>query len=418
VSAVVDEACLAELLRRPALERLLGVLDGDGEETRVVGGAVRNALLGRPVDEVDLATTASPDVVSERATRAGFKAVPTGIEHGTVTIVVDGTPFEVTTLREDVETHGRRATVRFGRDFAADARRRDFTINALSATRDARLHDYVGGLADLAARRVRFIGDPWARIREDYLRILRFFRFSGEYADGPLDGEGLHAVIGERAGLAILSRERVRAEVLKLLVSRRAVEIVTVLSDTGLLARFIAGVGDIGRLARIADHERREGRRADAVLRLAALAVATPEDAERLRELLRLSNDDHERLAAIAGLVARLKSQPEPLDAIGVRRLVADLGAGLLADALAITAGEPRPVVADDARPALRRFLSGEEPPPVFPLRGADVLARGVPAGPQVGEILARARAAWLAAGCPGQASLDEALADVQPSSP
>ena len=414
----MNEASLADLLRRPPLEKLLEALDGNGEETRVVGGAVRNALLGRSVDEVDLATTATPDVVSERAARAGFKPVPTGIEHGTVTVVVDGAPFEVTTLREDVETHGRRATVRFGRDFAADARRRDFTINALSATRDARVHDYVGGFADLAARRVRFIGDPWARIREDYLRILRFFRFSAEYADGPLDGEGLRAVIGERAGLAILSRERIRAEVLKLLASRRAVEIVGVLSDTGLLARFIGGVGEIGRLARVADHERREGRAPDPVLRLAALAVATPEDAERLRERLRLSNDEHDRLAAIARLVTRLKSRAEPLDAITVRRLVADQGPGLLADALAITAGEPRPVVAAEARPAVRRFVSGEEPAPVFPLRGADVVARGVPAGPEVGEILAKARAAWIAAGCPAQASLDEVLADFRPSSP
>jgi poly(A) polymerase len=414
----VDEASLAAVLRQRALGKLLDALDADGEEARVVGGAVRNALLGRPVHEVDVATTATPDVVSERASRGGFKAVPTGIEHGTVTVVVDGTPFEVTSLREDVETHGRRATVRFGRDFAADARRRDFTINALSASRDARVHDYVGGLADLAARRVRFIGDPRARIREDYLRILRFFRFSAEYAEGTLDAAGLDAVIGERAGLAILSRERIRAEFLKLLAARRAVEIVGVVSDTGLLARFIAGVAEPGRLARVAEHQDRERNGPEPVLRLAALAVATPEDADRLREQLRLSNHEHERLAAIARLIARLKSLPEPVEAVMIRRLVADHGPALVADALTITAGEPRPVLAADAWPALRRFVSGEEAAPVFPLRGADLVARGVPAGPRVGEMLAKARADWLAAGCPAQAPLDEILAEFRRSAP
>ena len=183
-----DRPLLAELLSRPALKRLIAALDGDGEETRIVGGAVRNALLGRPVADVDLATTATPDTVAARAKAAGFKPVPTGIAHGTVTVVADGAPYEVTTLREDVETHGRRATVRFGRDFRADAQRRDFTINALSVGADGTVHDHVGGLADLEAHRVVFIGEPAARIREDYLRILRFFRFHA--AEKPAGSSG------------------------------------------------------------------------------------------------------------------------------------------------------------------------------------------------------------------------------------
>ena len=211
----------AAWLSAGALPRLLGVLDSDGEEARVVGGAVRNALIGLPVAEIDLATTALPQEVVKRVTAAGFKPVPTGIEHGTVTVVIDKHPFEVTTLRKDIETYGRHAKVAFGRDWKTDAERRDFTINALSATRDGVVYDYVGGLDDLGERRVRFIGDPAKRISEDYLRILRFFRFHAAYgtSEHP-DAAGLAACIAGREGLAQLSRERVRMEMLKLLVAR------------------------------------------------------------------------------------------------------------------------------------------------------------------------------------------------------
>lgn len=183
----------ASLLAHAPLARVLDVLDGDGEEARLVGGAVRNALMQRPVSDHDIATTAPPEIVMARAQAAGLKVKPTGIAHGTVTVLVGRQPFEVTTLREDIETDGRHAVVCFGRDFAQDALRRDFTINALSLSRDGTIHDYAGGLDDLARRRVRFIGDPATRIREDYLRILRFFRFSAEYGEGPLDADGLAA---------------------------------------------------------------------------------------------------------------------------------------------------------------------------------------------------------------------------------
>ena len=198
-------------LHDPPVRRALGLLNADGEEARVVGGAARNAMLGLPLNDVDVATTALPAQVIRRAQDAGLKAVPTGIDHGTVTLVIDGVPFEVTTLREDVETFGRKANVAFGRDWKVDAERRDFTINALSITPDGVVHDYVGGLADLAARRVRFIGEPARRIAEDYLRILRFFRFRATYSTGA-DGAGLHACIVARDGLRMLSRERVRSE--------------------------------------------------------------------------------------------------------------------------------------------------------------------------------------------------------------
>src|SRR5437660_1425630 len=200
VTAAGEPARIADTawLTEGALGKLMAVLDRDGEEARVVGGAVRNVLIGEPTGDIDVATTALPPEVMRRAQAAGFKAVPTGIEHGTVTIVVDHRPFEVTTLREDVETFGRHAVVRFGRDWRADAARRDFTINALSLSRDGVVHDYVGGLADIAVRRVRFIGQAAARIAEDYLRVLRFFRFHAADGSGLPDPEGLPACIDAR----------------------------------------------------------------------------------------------------------------------------------------------------------------------------------------------------------------------------
>jgi hypothetical protein len=184
------------------------MLDRDGEEARIVGGAVRNVLLGVPLGDIDIATTALPDEVIRRNTAAGFRPVATGIEHGTVTVVADGVPFEVTTLRQDIETYGRRAKVVFGRDWRLDAQRRDFTINALFLSRDGAIHDYVGGRADLAAHRVRFIGDPAARIAEDYLRILRFFRFHASYGEGAPDQAGLPPGSGTRSDRVTVARAR------------------------------------------------------------------------------------------------------------------------------------------------------------------------------------------------------------------
>jgi poly(A) polymerase len=397
VTEILDRQALASLLQRPQLRRLLEAFNDAAEETRIVGGAVRNALLGRPVTEVDCTTTLLPDAIMARAKRAGFKAVPTGIEHGTITVIVDGEPFEITTLREDVETDGRHAVVHFGRDFVRDARRRDFTINALSLGLDGQLYDYTGGEADLAARRVRFIGEARTRIREDYLRIMRFFRFHAEYAQGEPDAEGLAASGAERQGLAILSKERIRHELLRLLVATRAEETIRILADHGFLTGLLGGVAEFGRFARVAGHDR-DG--PVPIWRLAALAVMVEEDAERLREQLRLSNDEHRKLAAYAGLLSLLKAWALPLDAGSIRRLVADHEPEALGVVLSATCGEPSPVVHDEAREALGRYRSGAEPVPVFPLRGADLIEGGVPKGPRIGEMLARARQAWLAEGC------------------
>src|SRR5712671_6303887 len=222
--------------------RVLELLNGNGEEARVVGGAVRNALLKIPTGDIDIATTAVPDEVIRRAKAAGVKSVPTGIEHGTVTLVVDSQPFEVTTLREDVETFGRKAKVAFGRDWVRDAQRRDFTINGLSVGADGTVHDHVGGLEDIEAKRVRFIGDPDQRIAEDYLRILRFFRMHAAFGAGDPDRAGVLACIRGRAGIAGLSAERVRMEILKLMVAEGAVEAVIAMEDGGLLLSILGGV--------------------------------------------------------------------------------------------------------------------------------------------------------------------------------
>jgi poly(A) polymerase len=407
VTEALNRQALTSLLQRPELRRLLDVFNDGAEETRVVGGAVRNALLGRPVTEVDCTTTMLPDAIMARAKRAGFKAVPTGIEHGTITVIVDGEPFEITTLREDVETDGRHAVVHFGRDFVHDARRRDFTINALSLGLDGQLYDYTGGEADLAARRVRFIGEARTRIREDYLRIMRFFRFHAEYAQGEPDTGGLAASGAERQGLAILSKERIRHELLKLLVARRAEETIRILADHGFLTGLLGGVAELGRFGRVAADDRDNPA---PIWRLAALAVLVEEDAERLREQLRLSNDEHRKLTAYAGLLNLLKTSALPLDGVAIRRLVADHEPNALGVVLTATAGEPSPVIHGEAREALTRYRNGTEPVPVFPLRGADLIEGGVPKGPKIGAMLAQARQAWLAEGCRTDASYAQEL--------
>ncbi|ACL60022.1 CCA tRNA nucleotidyltransferase [Methylobacterium nodulans] len=406
MTAGLDEAGLAALLARPRLRRVLAALEAPGEETRLVGGAVRDALLGRRVADVDLATTLLPEEVVRLAAKAGLKPVPTGIDHGTVTVVAEGEPFEVTTLREDIETDGRHAVVRFGRDFARDAERRDFTINALSADPAGRLHDTVGGAADLASGRVRFIGAAAQRIREDYLRVLRFFRFHARYGRGALDPEGLAASIAAREGLATLSRERVRVELLKLLAAPGAAQATAILSGTGLLQRLIGGIGDLGRLARLAASEAVP----DPLRRLAALAVLSGPDADRLRDALRLSKAEHARLAAYAEASAALHGAQAPVDVAEIRRRVALSGVQAVSDAILVLTGEPTPVLTEEAARALAAFASGAEPVPALPISGALLVSRGAKPGPSLGRALAAARAAWLDAGCPTDAGARERL--------
>jgi len=394
-------------LKEGALPRLLALLGGDGEEARVVGGAVRNALLGEPVAEHDVATTAVPDEVVRRVTAAGFKAVPTGIAHGTVTVVIAGEPFEVTTLRQDVETYGRHAKVAFGRDWEGDAHRRDFTINALSVTADGTVHDYTGGLADLAARRVRFIGDARTRIEEDYLRILRFFRFHAAYGHGDPDRAGLHACIEGRAGLDQLSRERVRMEMMKLLVATRATPTLVVMSEVGLLMRVLGGVPYLAAFEMMAKAERAAGLAPDAARRLGALGVAIPEDAERLWLRLRLTNAEHARLAAMGAEWRGLSPAHGEQAARGaLYRLKPEhyVDCALLAWARSQASAHDEAWRGFVALP--RRWTA-----PAFPLKAADFIARGVEKGPALGAAMRAAEAAWVEAGFPNDRAALDAIA-------
>ena len=397
---------ISSFLAEPNLARLLTALNGEGEETRVVGGAVRNLLLAESVNDIDLATTAVPQETIRRGRKAGFKAVPTGIEHGTVTLVASGASFEVTTLRRDVETDGRRAKVVFGRDFSEDALRRDFTINALGLDRGGEVHDYSTGLADLAARRVRFIGEAETRIREDYLRILRFFRFHARYGAGAPDAAGLRACIAGREGLAGLSRERVRAELVKLLVAPGAAATLEAMAGAGLLMPVTGAVPHLARFAAIAGAGSEQVYPA---FRLAALALSAREDALRLRERLRLSNEEFDRIDRIAQALEGLGGQVE-LPSLARLRVVADrAGSDAAAGALALlTAG-----AGEDAGREIQTLIAELGDTPAFLPRGQDVLARGVPKGEQIGLVLAAARQLWIGAGCPADREAQFSLLDV-----
>jgi poly(A) polymerase len=385
--------------------RVLQLLNGDGEEARVVGGAVRNALMKLPVSEVDIATTAVPDEVVRRASAASIKSVPTGIDHGTMTLVVDTQPIEVTTLREDTETFGRHARVSFGRDWIGDARRRDFTINALSVGPDGVVHDYVGGLADIAAKRVRFIGDAGKRIEEDYLRILRFFRIHAAFGAGDVDRDGYLACIGGRAGLATLSAERVRMEMLKLLVADGATGAIEAMADSGLLQAIVGGVTYGGTFAAMVAAEHALGLKPDAMRRLAALGVAVTEDAKRIATRLRLSNVEAKALDSMGHRWWRLAG----MDEARARRRMYRLGEAAYRDRLLLAWARAG---GDGERWTLLARLPQRWTAPKFPLRASDFTARGVAEGPALGHVLTLAEDAWLAADFPLDAATLASIAD------
>ncbi len=380
--------------------RALQLLNGDGEEARVVGGSVRNALLKMPIGDIDIATTALPEEVSRRAKAAGIKCVPTGIEHGTVTLVIDSHPFEVTTLREDTETFGRKAKVSFGRDWVGDARRRDFTINGLSVDVTGHVHDYVGGLDDIAARRVRFIGDPAQRIAEDYLRILRFFRIHAAYGAGQPDRAGYLACIGGRAGLAGLSAERIRLEILKLMVAEGAADAVNSMMEAGLLLPILGGVAYPGPFAAMISCERVLGLAPDPIRRLGALAVAVTEDARRIATRLRLTNAETKALDSMGHRWWRLAG----MDQATARRRLYRLGEDRYRDRL-LLAWARSGAGSEAASWQELATLPARWTAPKFPLKAADFIARGIVRGPELGQVLALAEDGWLAANFP----LDEA---------
>jgi tRNA nucleotidyltransferase/poly(A) polymerase len=382
----------AEWFRRPQLRAVFAALNRDGHEACIVGGALRNSLMGLPVVDVDFAATATPEEIIRFAGDAGLKPVPTGIGHGTITIVAQGTPFEVTTLRQDVETHGRHATVAFTRDWAADAARRDFTINALYAPADGRIFDPLGGIADIHARRVRFIGSARERIREDYLRILRFFRFTADYTSGPPDAEGLAACIRERAGLAKLSAERVRAELLRILVTRDPLLALEPMADSALLIAILGGLVRLSHFSRMMEIEARLDLRPDAIRRLASLAIMIEEDAARLAKRLRLSNAEAARLAAMA---ARAPVIDAGLGDKAARAVLYRLGEAAYRDRVLV--GWSR-AAGDAPEEDWRRLYSLPDrwQPGLMPLTGQDLIAHGIAPGPEMGEALRLLEDRWI----------------------
>lgn len=387
--------------------RVLQLLNANGEEARVVGGTVRNALLGLPPGDTDIATTALPDEVVRRAKRAGIKSVPTGVDHGTVTLVIDGTPYEVTTLREDTETFGRKARVVFGRDWVKDAERRDFTMNGLSVDANGMVYDYVGGIADAKARRVRFIGNPDQRIAEDYLRILRFFRIHAAFGAGEPDRDGTLACIRGRAGLATLSAERVRMEMLKLLVAGGASSAAVAMADAGLLQVLTGGVVYTGPLTAMIAIERLLGLPANATRRLAALTVAVTEDAKRVATRLRLSNAEAKALDSMGHRWWRFAAKDEA----NARRLVYRLGPERYHDRVLLAWAHAGGDVTSSRWRRLAE-LPQRWTAPKFPLRAADFIARGMAEGPALGHVLTLAEDAWLAADFPLEEAALAAIAD------
>jgi tRNA nucleotidyltransferase/poly(A) polymerase len=394
-------------LRQGELTRLIALLDRNGDEARVVGGAVRDALLGLPVQEIDVATTAVPQEVVRRVQAVGGRAIPTGIEHGTVTVILDQRPVEVTTLRRDIETFGRKARVEFGRDWRVDAERRDFTINALSASADGTVHDYVHGVEDIRARRVRFIGEPRQRIEEDYLRILRFFRFHAAFGEGAPDQAGLRACIGARAGLDVLSSERVRSELLKLLLASRAAPTLAVMAESGLLGTVLGGVAFVASFENTVKIEAALKIAADPIRRLGALGVWVVEDAERLAERLRLSNAEAARLSALDGWWHLAPQQGEPPARASLYRL----GPSFFTDRAILGWARSAAGTADESWRALAS-LPQRWTAPAFPIKAANLMNRGVAAGPMLGAALKAAEEAWIAADFPADAAVIEAIAD------
>jgi poly(A) polymerase len=366
-------------LADPALHAVLAALP----HARLVGGCVRDALAGREVADVDLATPDEPEAVMRALDAAGLRAVPTGLDHGTVTAVSGHRGFEVTTLRRDVETDGRRARVAFTGDWREDAARRDFTMNALSMTPDGAVHDYFHGIADLRQGRVRFVGDPATRIAEDYLRILRFFRFHARYGVGEPDEAATAAIAAGVPGLAQLSAERVWSEMKRILVMPDPLACLRLMQDLGVLAALLPEGVSLDGLTRLVD----AGAPPDPVLRVAALLDGDP---AALALRLRLSGAERERLIALRDGPA----PPRDADDDELRRRLADLPPCVLIGRLWLAGGDA----------ALRARIA-ELPVPVFPLRGRDLRAAGMEAGPAMGLMLRDLRQWWLDGGCVADAA-------------
>ena len=369
----------AAWLNEPRLQKVMAVLARGGGEVRVAGGAVRNALLGVPIADVDLATTMLPQDVMRVCKAAGLGVHPTGFEHGTVTVVNGGVPFEVTTLRRDVQTDGRRAVVAFSLDWAEDVMRRDFTMNAMYCDAGGKIYDFTNGYADLLRNRVRFVGEADLRIKEDYLRILRFFRFHAWFGKGAPDEIGLAACAKLKSGLKKISSERIRQEMFKLVVAPRAVATLKIMDTSGVLKTIVPYTDDWRLIGRLPE---------DAVLRLYGLAKKPA----AMRDILRLSNVEAQRvegLAAAPDLSPRLKP-PEQ------RAMLYHLGLQVWVDAVQFNWAKGRASKADSKWQALLD-LPKRWSIPKLPINGQDLLAAGIASGPHMGEVFRSLEDWWVA---------------------
>ncbi len=391
-------------MNTPAVRAVIDALEAKGGRgcARFVGGCVRNALIGRPIDDIDVATTLTPDEVVAALEHAGLRAAPTGVEHGTITAIADHHPVEVTTLRRDVSTDGRRAVVAFTTDWDEDARRRDFRLNALYADTDGRLFDPTGhGEADARAGRIVFVGDPMIRIREDYLRILRFFRFYAWYGKGEPDAAAIGACRAMRGSLAGRSAERTQKEILKLLAADDPRKSVKLMAATGVLEAILPTAKDLARLDAMVAIQRTIGE-TDPELRLAALIPSDPRAATETAERLRLSNAQRDRLSAAAGCEPRIVSWMSPRQ---VRRAVYRLGAQAFADRVKLAwAASPKGANAPQWRGLLT--LAEAWTRPEFPVTGEDAMAAGAPEGRAVGQVLREVEDWWVDEDFPADRSL------------
>ncbi|MBB3763363.1 CCA tRNA nucleotidyltransferase [Sphingomicrobium lutaoense] len=366
------------------MKKLLAALGEEKGHVRFVGGAVRDILLGLEVADVDCAVVHSPDTVIERLEQAGIKAVPTGIDHGTVTAVSNGTVVEVTTLRSDVSTDGRRATVAYTSDWKEDAARRDFTFNALYADpRTGELFDYFGGQEDLEARRVRFIGDAWRRIAEDHLRILRFFRFHARFGEGLPDAEGLDACTKRANDLMALSRERVADELLKLLGLPAPGDTVELMVERGIFRPVLPEVANVTALRELLEFERRASLAPSPLRRLAALLPADPEVGRDIAARLKFSRQQRHHLASIL--------DPASGDA---RAMAYRDGKEIAIDRIALT-----PAWSGDREKSIAQIRDWDMPQ--LPIKGGQLIERGVPKGPEVATILRAIEKDWIEADFP-----------------
>jgi poly(A) polymerase len=393
---------LSDVLKNKGLAKLLTVLNQDGEEARIAGGAVRNALMRESISDVDIATTCLPDEVTRRAEARGLKTIPTGVEHGTVTVICDGDTYEVTTLRADIRTDGRRAEVAFGRDWQADAERRDFTMNALYAALDGTIIDLIGGIGDIETRTVRFIGDAETRIREDHLRILRFFRFFAWYGSGRPDAEGLKACARLKESILNLSVERVWSELKKLLGAPDPSRALLWMRQAGVLSIALpeSEKWGIDAFHGLVSTGRDLGWKPDQLTRLMAIIPPRLDRVEELAARLKLSTAERERLEQWA----RAALPSHELDNQPFARDLYRANATGMVDRLKLALADARSKAAQDDNQMMRaagflRLLQFAEnwKRPAFPVSGADLITAGMTSGPMIGAKLKAMEDQWVA---------------------